>query len=165
MVNLSHALFPTDLQFNIVKSSNIFNDKYYKLKQLFSYLCSYSIGFIDTQNDDKINILTIANVMDIEHNLESSYNFIIKIDTEFYNKINTDVKIESDLEVYSSADGECNWKFEYETSVTFDMGESDSNINFVQWDDIVDTEVEIETLNQNIDLSNNTTTLTDFELG
>ena len=165
MVNLSDALFPTDLQFNIVKSSNIFNDKYYKLKQLFSYLCSYSIGFIDTQNDDKINMLTIANVMDIEHNLESSYNFIIKIDTEFYNKINTDVKIESDLEVYSSADGECNWKFEYETSVTFDMGESDSNINFVQWDDIVDTEVEIGTLNQNIDLSNNTTTLTDFELG
>jgi hypothetical protein len=164
MVRLSDSLFPSELRYNIVKTSGIFNDKYYKLKQLFTYLCSYSIGFVDTQNDDEINLLTIANVVDIQQPLESDMNFISKMDTLSSPNIDIEMRIESDLNVHNDCEGEVNYIFQYETTMSVEMEDIDSSINFVQWNDIVDTTVTTEIISA-IDLSNNTTTLTDFELG
>lgn len=164
MVKLSDSLFPSEFRYSFVKTSGLFNDKYYKLKQLFTYLCSYSIGFVDTQIDDEINLLTIANVIDIEHPLESNMNFISKIDTSIDSNINIEITMKSDLNEYSDCESEVNFIFVHETTVTVEMEDSYSSIHFVQWNDIVETTTIIE-VESFIDLTNNTTTITDVELG
>jgi len=69
IVSLADGLYPTDERYSIVRSSTILNEKYNKLKQLFIYLCSYSLGFVDTQNDDQLNFITFPNVLDVSSNI------------------------------------------------------------------------------------------------
>lgn len=98
MLSLVEKMFPTYINYNIIKSKVLLNDKYTKLKKLFTKLCSYTISFLDTQDNDDINCLTIANTTHSNINITNNYILPMSTKVDISNKIISNI----DTPIYTS---------------------------------------------------------------
>lgn len=164
MIHLSDSMFPTEKSYNIVRSSITLNEKYNKLKQLFIYLCSYSIGFIDTQNDDQINLLTHANVLHVSNEIDWDVFIHIPDDITIENAVTSEMSMTYDSVVDVFVEGTSDISLSYETDLLFES-ESSPTVYIVRPDERMGMEFDIVSTNININLLNNTTTMNDFYIG